>query len=143
MTRTWPDGLRRTASALWAVGAALAAFTGGLAVVHGEVGFAVVYGVVAAALATLAAATRRGRRVAELITLVGLGSQVIGAIGAAWELAQGSDDNAKARHLHDLGVNYRLALALNLAFSLLASAVFVWAVVATVGAGKQGRRRIP
>ena len=123
-----PDGVRRPAVLLWAVGAGLAGFTAVLAAAHSEVGFAAVYAVVAAGLAVLGGATRQGRRAAQLITLVMLGSQVVGAAGAGWELAYGNDDNAKARHLHGLGVNYRLALALNLAYSLAASAVFVRAV---------------
>jgi hypothetical protein len=63
---------------------------------------------------------------------VSLGSQVIGAVGAAWQLAYGTDDTAQARHLHDLGFNYRSALASNLAFSTLASLVFVWALVRVI-----------
>lgn len=83
-----------------------------------------VYVMVSAALGLLAVATHRGNRRAEVVTFFLLGSQVIGAAGAGWELAYGADDTAKASHLHDLGVNYRLALAANLAFSTVASVVF-------------------
>lgn len=125
--------MRRAATALWGIGAGLAATTGVLSVAHSKVGYAVLYAVVAAALAAFAAATHRGNRRAQIITLVLLGSQVIGAVGAAWELAYGADDTAKARHLRELGVNYRLALATNLAFSTLASFVFIWAMLERTG----------
>jgi len=62
-------------------------------------------------------------------TLFRSGYATIAQNGKVFEINHvGADDNPKARHLHDLGVNYRLALALNLAFSLAATAVFVWAV---------------
>jgi hypothetical protein len=125
-----PPGPRRAAIALWCIGVAFAGSTAVLAVAHGEFGFAALYAAVAAGLAALARITTRPRRRAEIVTLILLGSQIVGAAGAAWELASGDDDNAKARHLHDLGVNYRLALALNFGFSVAASAVFVWALVA-------------
>ena len=130
-----PLRTRRAAVALWCIGVAFAAFTALLAAAHSEFGFAALYAVVAAALAALAGATSRGHRAAEIVTLIALGGQMIGAAGAGWELTQGDDNSAKARHLRQLGVNYRLALALNLAFSLAASAVFVWAVT--------GRRHRP
>ncbi len=101
---------------------------------HSKFGYGVIYAAVAVALGTLAVVTLRGNRRAEVVTLVLLGSQLIGAAGAAWELAYGADDTAKARHLHDLGINYRLALAGNLAFSTLAAAVFVWAMARWVRA---------
>jgi hypothetical protein len=128
------NGVRRSATVLWGVGAGLAATTGVLAVAHSKFGYGFIYSAVAVALGTLAVVTRRGNRRAEVVTLVLLGSQLIGAAGAAWELAYGADDTAKARHLHDLGINYRLALVGNLAFSTLASAVFVWAMVRLVRA---------
>ena len=130
-----PPRTRRAAVALWCIGVALSAFTAVLAAAHSEFGFAAIYALVAGALAALAGATSRGHRAAEIVTLIGLGSQLIGAAGAGWELARGDDNGAKARHLRGLGVNYRLALAVNFAFSLAASAVFVWAVT--------GRRHRP
>lgn len=137
LLRVLSNGVWRAATALWVVGAGLAATTGVLAVAHSEVGYGVVYAVVAAALTVLAVATNRGNRQAQAISLVLLGSQIIGALGAAWELAFGADDTAKARHLHDLGVSYRLALAGNLAFSLLASTVFAWAVIQLISARRK------
>jgi len=122
------DGVRRAATGLWVIGAALATTAGVLSVAHAKVGYAFLYAVVAAALAALAVATHRGHRRAQTITLVLFGSQLIGAVGAAWELAYGADDTAKARHLHDLGFNYRVALLTNLAFSTLAALVFIRAM---------------
>lgn len=133
---TFSNGVRRSATVLWGVGAGLAAATGVLAVAHGRVGYGFIYSAVTVALGTLAVGTRGGDRRAEVVSLVLLGSQLIGAVGAAWELAYGADDTAKARHLHELGINYRLALAGNLAFSTLASAVFICAMVRLVS----GRR---
>ena len=124
------DGVRRAATALWVIGAGLATTAGVLSVTHSQAGYAVIYAVVAVALAALALNTHRRYRRAQIITLILLGSQLVGAVGAAWELAYGADDTAKARHLHDLGINYRLALVTNLAFSILASIVFIWAMVA-------------
>lgn len=137
--RAFSNGVRRAATVLWVIGAGLAATTGVLAVTHSRPGYGLLYAVVAAALGALATATQRGHRRADVITLILLGSQVVGAVGAAWELAYGAADTAKARHLHDLGVNYRLALASNLAFSILASIVFVWAMVRV----NRHRRRQP
>jgi hypothetical protein len=130
--------MRWPAVALWGVGAGLAAITGALAVAHSMVGYGLLYALVAAALGVLAAALSRRSRWAEVITFCLLGSQVIGTGGAAWELANGADDTAKSRHLHDLGVNYRWALAANLAYSAMASVLFVWAVVRVVRAGRRG-----
>jgi len=129
---TFSKGVRRSATVLWGVGVGLAATTGVLAVAHSRFGYGFLYAAIATALGAMAVATGRGNRRAEVVTLVLLGSQLFGAAGAAWELAYGADDTAKARHLHDLGINYRLALAGNLAFSTLASAVFVWAMVRLV-----------
>jgi len=129
-----PAGMRRATVRLWWVGAALAATTAGLSVAHGKTGFAPVYATVTVALAAMATRTRRGERWAEKVSLVGLGSQIPGAIGAAWALLADDEGSAKARHLHDLGVNYRAAVAANLAYSVAAAAVFVRAV-----AGREDR----
>jgi hypothetical protein len=122
------NGVRQAATALWWTGAGLAATTSVLAIVHSEAAYAFLYAAVTAVLGFLAMALRRGSRRVEVITLILLGSQIVGVAGAAWELAYGADDTAKARHLHDLGVNYRWALAGNLAFSAMASIVFIWIV---------------
>jgi hypothetical protein len=112
---------------MWLVGAALAAVAGVLSLTHSEAGYAAVYAVVAAGLTGLAAATYRTVRAAQTVSLVLLGSQVLGVVGAAWELGRAEDGGAKARHLEDLGIDFRLAVLGNLIYSAAASAVFVWA----------------
>jgi hypothetical protein len=82
---------------------------------------------VSVGLGALAVATYYAVRAAETVTLVLLASQILGVLGSAWELARGDDGGAKARHLEDLGVDFRLAILGNLAFSAAASAVFLWA----------------
>jgi len=122
-------GPRRATTVLWSAGAGLAAVTGVVCLAHGLLLFGAVYGAVAVGLAVMAAATHRGNRTAETVSLVALGGQIVGAIGAGWELHRPHDETAKARHLRELGVNYRWALLCNLVYSLLASAVFVWALI--------------
>ena len=121
---------------LWIVGAGLAGFTGVLSLIHSQPGYAAVYAVVAVGLAGLAAATYRGVRAAETVSLVLLASQILGVVGSAWELAQADETGAKARHLDDLGIDFRLAILANLIYSAAAFAVFVWA-------WRQTRRRRP
>ena len=132
-----PAGVRGATVALWGVGAALAGGMALLCLMHGEAGFAPVYGSVAVVPGGLALRTRRGDRWADVVSLGGLGSQVFGAVGAAWELVAGDGHNAKARHLHGLGIGYRPALAANLAYSLVAAALFARAV--TLRTGPAGR----
>ena len=115
------------ACALWLAGAALAAFTGVRSLTSSQAGYVAVYAVVSAGLVGLAVATYHAVRAAETVTLVLLASQVLGVVGSAWELARGDDGGAKARHLEDLGVDFRLAVLGNLAYSAAASAVFIWA----------------
>jgi hypothetical protein len=134
---TLPRGPQRATTALWSLGALLAAGTGVLSLVHTMWLFASVYGTVAVGLVLLAVATSRGSRPAHLVSLVGLGSQIAGALGAGWELHRPHLDSAKAGHLRDLGVSYRWAMFSNLVFSLLAGAVFIWALV---GIGNRHRQ---
>ena len=75
----------------------------------------------------LAAAVLRRHRVALAISAILLGAQILGVIGSAWQLARGVD-GSKARELRDLGFDPELGVALNLLYSAVASAVFVWAV---------------
>lgn len=114
------------ACALWLAGAALAAFTGVLSLTHSLGGYAAVYAVVSVGLGALAVATYHALRAAETVTLVLLASQVLGVVGAAVELARGDESAAKGRHLQDLGLDFRLAVLANLAYSAAASAVFIW-----------------
>lgn len=130
--------VRLAATVLWIIGAGLAGTTGVLALAHSRVAVAALYAVVATVLALLAVTTHRGSRSSEALTLVLLASQVVGMIGAAWEIGTADGAGLKARHLEELGINHRLALAGNLLFSLAASAVFVRAVLD----GMAGRRTV-
>jgi hypothetical protein len=121
-------GPRRATITLWCLGAGLAAVTGLLSVARSEPVYGLVYGAVAAGLIVLAFATHRGVRVAHWLSIALLGSQIFGALGAAWELRRPDMGSAKARHLRDLGVNYRWALLANMLYSLVAGLVFIWAV---------------
>jgi hypothetical protein len=127
MVHPLPRPAALAACALWLAGAALAAFTGVLSLTHSLAGYAAIYAVVAAGLGALAVATYRALRAAETVTLVLLASQILGVVGASVELARGDDSGAKARHLQDLGLDFRLAVLGNLAYSAAASAVFIWA----------------
>jgi hypothetical protein len=122
-------GPRRATVALWITGAGLAATTGALSVVRSRPGYGLIYGSVATGLGLLAWATNRRHRTAQWLSLVLLASQLLGALGAAWELLDPDAQSAKARHLRHLGVSYRWALIANLVYSLAAGGVFCWAVV--------------
>jgi hypothetical protein len=131
-----PRGPALAACGLWLAGVALAGTTGVLSLTSSQAGYAAVYAAVSVGLAGLALATYRAVPVAETVTLVLLGSQLLGVLGATWELARADDGGAKARHLEDLGIGFRPALVANLVYSASASAVFVWAV----GAIRRRRR---
>ena len=127
--------LRVTVTGLWLVGVALAGFTAPRAWHRTGVASALPFiGVVIAGLA-LATAVWRANRVALAISTIGLGGQILGVLGSAWQLAQGVH-GSKARELRDLGFDPELGIALNLAYSAVASAVFVW-VVARWSAGRR------
>jgi hypothetical protein len=127
MVHPLPRRAALAACVLWLAGGALAAFTGVLSLTRSEAGNAAVYAVVSVGLGALAVATYYAVRAAETVTLVLLASQILGVVGSAWELARGDDGGAKARHLEDLGVDFRLAVLGNLAYSAAAAAVFIWA----------------
>jgi hypothetical protein len=91
------NGVRRAAVGLWVVGAGFAAVAGFMAAINGEAGFAVAYAVIAAGLAAMAVATHPRRGTAQVVTLVLLGSQLVGAVGAARELVEGDDTRGDVR----------------------------------------------
>jgi ABC-type branched-subunit amino acid transport system permease subunit len=82
---------------------------------------------VALGLIVLAVAVLRGNRAALVISTIGLGGQIAGVIGSAWELAQGVH-GLKAQELRRLGFDPELGVALNLLYSAVASFIFVWVV---------------
>jgi hypothetical protein len=103
--------LRSTVAGLWLVGVALAGFTAPLAWRRTGVVAALPFVAAAAGLAVLALAVLRANRLALTVSTVLLGAQILGS---------------KADELHRLGIDPELGVALNLVYSAVASAVFVW-----------------
>ncbi len=107
---------------------ALAGFTAPLAWQRTGVVAALPFMAVVVGLSLLAVAVLRANRAALLISTVLLGAQILGVIGSAWELAQGVH-GSKARQLRDLGIDPEFGVALNLAYSAVASVAFAWITV--------------
>jgi hypothetical protein len=112
-------------ASLWLVGVALAGWTAPRAWRRTGVVSALPFMAVTVALLLVAAAVIHGYRAALAVSTLALGGQILGVIGSAWELAQGVH-GAKARELRSLGVDPELGVALNLAYSAVASLVFAW-----------------
>ncbi len=121
---------------LWLAGVALAGFTATRAWSRVGATRALPYLAVVVGGIVLAAAVLRRHRAALAISTVLLGAQILGVIGSAWELTRGVH-GAKARELRDLGFDPEFGVALNLLYSVVASAVFAWAVARW----SAGRRR--
>ena len=117
--------LRITLTALWASGATLAAVTAVVAAQRhaGAVG---AYVAAAAALTLGALFTARGHRLTTLIGLVACAGQPLAVAATAWELTH-RVSHTQVEKLQALGVNPRVGVAINLVFSLCASAIAVWA----------------
>jgi hypothetical protein len=125
-----------TVSSLWLVGVALAGFTAPLAWRRTGVVAALPFMAVVVGLTLLAVGVLRLNRAALVISTILLGAQVFGVLGSAWELARGVH-GSKANELRDLGVDPEFGVALNLAYSAVASAVFAWVAARWLA----GRRR--
>jgi hypothetical protein len=97
-----------------------------LAAIH-ENGSSVVFAGVAVALVVLAITTARGSPWGLAVTSVLLGAQVFGALGSGWELMHGAAGD-KADELRSLGIDPTFGIALNLVYSVVAFALFVWAL---------------
>ena len=124
-------------ASLWLVGVALAGFTAPLAWRRTGVASALPFIGAALGLAVLTIGVLRANRAALALSTAGLGAQILGVIGSAWELAQGVH-GSKARELRHLGVDPELGVALNLVYSAAACLVFAW-VVTRWRAGRGGR----
>ena len=114
---------------------ALAGFTAPLAWRRTGVVTALPFIAVVIGLSLLAVTVLRANRVALVISTVGLGAQILGVIGSAWELLHGVH-GSKADELHRLGIDPEFGVTLNLLYSTVASAVFVW-----IAARWRSRRR--
>jgi hypothetical protein len=122
---------------LWLVGVALAGSTAPVAWRRIGVVSALPFVGAATVLALLTIGVLRSNRAALALSTVGLGGQIFGVIGTAWELSEGVA-GPKARELRRLGVDPTLGVALNLVYSALASLVFAW-VVTRWWAGRRGK----
>jgi hypothetical protein len=120
--------LRIAVAGLWLLGAGLAGFSAPDAAVRIDVASGLVFSVVAVAGVVFAVSTLRGRRWALAVGLVGCGGQVFGVVGTTWELVHPLD-TAKSRELRALEVDPTLAVTINLVFSAVASALFVWMAI--------------
>lgn len=127
LVTTFHRPLRITVAGLWLVGVAFAGFTAPRAWQRTGVTSALPFVAVVFGLSVLAVAVLRANRIALVISAIGLGAQILGVIGSAWELAQGVH-GYKARELRELGVDPELGVALNLLYSAVASLVFAWLV---------------
>jgi hypothetical protein len=125
--RFLPPPLRRAAAALWLAGAAIAGMTAVLAATHRKASSPGMFAAVAVVLVVLAIATARGALWALVVSSVLLGAQVFGALGSGWELMRGADGD-KAEALRSLGIDPTFGIALNLVYSLVAFALFMWAL---------------
>jgi len=120
---------------------ALAAFTAPLAWRRIGVASALPFIAVSVGLSVLAVAVLRAKRVALVVSTAGLGAQLLGVIGSGWELLTGVA-GAKAHELDRLGVDPELGVTLNLVYSAVASAVFVWIVIRWRAARRLNTRRL-
>jgi hypothetical protein len=109
------------------VGAAIAGMTAGLAATHENASSSVTFATVAVGLVVLAIATARGSPWALAVSSVLLGAQLFGVLGSAWELMHGADGD-KAEQLRSLGIDPTFGIVLNLVYSLVAFALFAWAL---------------
>jgi hypothetical protein len=133
--------LRATVAGLWLVGVAFAGFTAPLAWRRTGVAAALPFIAVTVGLSVLAVAVLRSNRVALTISTAGLGAQIFGVLGSAWELLNGVA-GSKADELHRLGVDPEFGVTLNLIYSAVASAVFGWIVTRWLTARRQETRRL-
>lgn len=119
-------GVRIAVAGLWGAGVALASATAAVAAVRVDAAAALPYIVASALLAALLVGVVRRARWALVVSLVLLAAQVLGVLGAGLELSTGVSD-VKRDELERLGFDAELGVALNLAYSLLGFAVFIWA----------------
>lgn len=118
---------RAAVAGLWFVGAAFALSACLLAIARPGAGPYGAFLIVAATLAFIAVALLRSWTWAMAISLALLSGQVVGVLGATLELLYGIRAG-KATELRALGVEPRLGVEVNLAFSLAATCVLAAAV---------------
>ncbi len=117
--------LRIALIALWVSGAMLAAVTALVAAQRDAAGVGG-YAGAAVALALLALFTALGNRLITTIGLAVCALQPFAVAATAWELTH-DISQAQVDKLQELGVSPRLGVAVNLVFSVCASALAAWA----------------
>ena len=127
LDRIFTPGVVAAVVTLWAAGVATAGGTAVVAALRVGGASSLPYVAAAALLAVLAGGVLRRARWALVVSLALLATQVLGVVGSAWELATGVSET-KRNELERLGVDPELGVALNLVYSLLAVAVFAWAM---------------
>jgi hypothetical protein len=135
VARAWGEALQRAfegplwvaAVVLWSVGVLLAGGTAVVAWTRLGRSSSVAFITAATILGALLIGVVRRSTWALTVTLLLLGAQAAGVAGTTWELTH-RVAGGKAHELRRLGVNPRLGIALNLLYSAVAFAVFVWAV---------------
>ena len=120
-------GPRLATAALMLAGAGLAGWSAARSVAVGHLPQSVAYLAVCVALLALMGALAKQWWVADVIALVILLGSVPGSIAAAVELVVGVDP-AKADEVRSLGVQPGVAVAINLAYFLAATAIALWLV---------------
>jgi hypothetical protein len=120
--------LRVCAAVLCLCGTGLAGMSAALAFPRLGVGQGVAFTAVAVATAVLAVAVLAATRWALWVVLLGIAGQPIAVLGTVGELLAGVDAG-KAAQLRRLGFDPTVGVAVNLVYSSLASAVFVWWLV--------------
>ena len=119
---------RTVVAVMWTAGVALSVWTVPRAIDHPSAGPWQLLLIPIIGLASLAIATLRGMRWAFALDLVLLGVQIPGGLAVLWELAHFSE-SSKAAEVAALGFDPLLGLLVNLAFSAVSGAVFVWLAV--------------
>jgi len=113
---------------LWLVGVAFAGFAAPRAWGRTGVSGAFPFILAAVGLAALAYAVLRARPVSLIVSTALLGAQLLGVIGSAVQLLNGVS-GSKTAELERLGIDPEMGVALNLLYSTVASALFVWVAI--------------
>ena len=127
LARAFSPRLRQAVAGLWLVGAVITGATAVRAADRTGAASAFAFAAIGAGLVVLAVATMRVQRWALALSLVLLGLQVLGAIGSALQLVRGVE-GGKSSELRRLGIDPTLGVALNLAYSAVASVLFLIAI---------------
>lgn len=115
---------RLAVAALCLGGVALSLWGTTLAASHPAAGPWAVFLIPIIGLTVLGIGTLRGVLWAQSIVIVGLGGQIFGVIGVAWEIAHFSESSEAAKVV-SLGVDPLLGLLTNLAICLVCVVLFV------------------